>query len=167
MHITTGVIHMGKLCTFFSNCLGKLSDFPPLFFRLVLAFGFYEPAMRKLGNVNGIAHWFENMGILYPVLNAYIVTTSEVLGVVLLTLGLGTRLISIPLISIMAVAIQMVHWKNGFAAGSNGFEIPLYYLLMLFSLLVTGPGRISLDAWLCCKYSCDSSKKEEGFSSVK
>ena len=34
---------------------------------------------------------------------------------------------------------------NGFAASENGFEIPLYYMIMLFTLLVIGPGRISVD----------------------
>lgn len=45
----------------------------------------------------------------------------------------------------MLVAIKIVHWANGFEAGENGFEIPLYYLIMLFTLFVFGPGRLSLD----------------------
>ena len=45
----------------------------------------------------------------------------------------------------MLVAIVTVHLGNGFEAGSNGFEIPLYYLLMLFALLINGAGKISLD----------------------
>lgn len=73
-------------------------------------------------------------------------TATEAAGFVLLFLGLGTRLISVPLIVVMIVAIFTVHIGNGFKAGNNGFEIPLYYLLMLFSLVITGPGRLSLDA---------------------
>ena len=46
----------------------------------------------------------------------------------------------------MIVAISTVHIGNGFEAGSNGFEIPLYYILMLFSLLISGPGKISIDS---------------------
>ena len=30
-------------------------------------------------------------------------------------------------------------------AGDNGFEIPLYYFLMLFALVVYGSGKFSLD----------------------
>ena len=45
----------------------------------------------------------------------------------------------------MVVAIATVHFGNGFEAGDNGFEIPLYYLLMLFALLVNGAGKMSLD----------------------
>ncbi len=34
---------------------------------------------------------------------------------------------------------------EGSAAGDNGFEIPLYYFLMLFALVVYGSGKFSLD----------------------
>ncbi len=87
-----------------------------------------------------------------PVLNAYLSASTEAAGVVLLFLGLGTRLISIPLMVVMLVAIGTVHWANGFEAGSNGFEIPLYYLIMLMTLFFIGPGRISVDAWLKSRY---------------
>jgi len=65
--------------------------------------------------------------------------------VILLTLGWGTRIISIPLIVVMLVAIFTVHLSNGFVAAENGFEIPLYYELMLLVLLIHGGGKISID----------------------
>ena len=46
---------------------------------------------------------------------------------------------------VMVVAIATVHYQNGFPCGKNGFEVPFYYFFMLFSLVITGPGRISLD----------------------
>jgi putative oxidoreductase len=52
----------------------------------------------------------------------------------------------------MLVAIKTVHWENGFAAGDNGYEIPLYYMIMLLSLLFTGAGRISVDYLLARKF---------------
>lgn len=125
-----------------------LKDFPPLFFRLVLAYGFWGPAMMKWGNMAGIAEWFGSMGIPFPTLNAYLSGITEISGVFLLLLGLGTRIISVPLIFVMLVAIVTVHLGNGFEAGNNGFEIPLYYILMLISLIVTGPGKFSLDKML-------------------
>lgn len=142
---------MKKICSMFVGLLEKFESFSLLFFRLVLAYGFYEPAMKKLGNTSNIAKWFESMNFIYPMLNAYLVTTVETLGIFLLFLGLGTRLISLPLMVIMVVAIATVHWSSGFEARNNGFEIPLYYLLMLFSLFVRGGGKISVDFWLCCK----------------
>ena len=49
---------------------------------------------------------------------------------------------------VMVVAITLVHLPNGFSSGDNGFEIPLYYLIMLFVLLTHGAGKISVDALL-------------------
>jgi putative oxidoreductase len=80
-----------------------------------------------------------------PTLNAYMAATTELLGVVLLTLGLFTRLISLPLIVVMIVAIVTVHLPQGFAAGDNGFEIPLYYMLFLAIFASFGAGKFSLD----------------------
>ncbi len=140
-----------KMISLYQQMIEKLNalvDVPLLLFRLVLAYGFYGPAMMKLGNISGIADWFEGMGMPFPTLNAYLATYTEVAGFVLLFLGLGTRIIAVPLMIVMLVAIQTVHWANGFEAGNNGFEIPLYYLLMLFGLFIYGPGKISVDHFL-------------------
>lgn len=48
----------------------------------------------------------------------------------------------------MIVAIATVHIGNGFEAGENGFEIPLYYILMLLTLFTFGAGKYSLDQFL-------------------
>lgn len=125
--------------------LSGLSDIPLLLFRLILAYGFYMPAMMKWGNINSIADWFGSMGIPMPTLNAYLAATTEMAGVILLPLGLATRIISIPLMFTMVVAIVTVHMGNGYEAGNNGFEIPLYYIMMLFALLVNGAGKFSAD----------------------
>lgn len=120
-------------------------DLPLLGLRLVLAYGFYGPAKAKWEDINAIAEWFASMGMPLPKLNAYMAASTEMLGVVLLTLGLATRFISVPLIIVMIVAVKTVHWENGFNASDNGYEIPLYYMLMLSVLFCVGPGRISLD----------------------
>jgi len=116
-----------------------------LFARLALAYGFYDPAMQKWSDIGSVASWFASMGIPFPTLNAYMAASTELLGVVLLALGLFTRLISIPLIVIMIVAIATVHYSHGFAAGDNGFEIPLYYMLFLSLFASLGAGKFSLD----------------------
>jgi len=123
-----------------------------LFFaRLTIAYGFFDPAMNKWGNISGTASWFESMGIPFPTLNVYMVATFESLGVVLLALGLFTRIISLPLIGTMVVAIITVHLGNGFSSGDNGFEIPLYYLLFLGIFASFGAGKISVDNFLTKK----------------
>ena len=116
-----------------------------LFARLTVAYGFYEPAMMKWSDISSVSKWFLSLGIPFPTLNAYMAATTEIVGVVLLTLGFLTRLISIPLIIVMIVAIFTVHISHGFSAGDNGFEIPLYYMLFLFIFLTNGAGKFSLD----------------------
>lgn len=150
----------------------RLSDYTKpaglLFLRLILAYTFFGPAMLKWADIGSIVQWFEYMGIPFPTLNAYMAAGTEMAGVVLLTLGLLTRFISVGLIVILFVAIATVHGQNGFAfvneaisftdayvngeqvngtiiALQNGYELVLYYILMLFVLLGNGAGKFSLD----------------------
>ncbi|WP_304545935.1 DoxX family protein [Sulfurimonas microaerophilic] len=129
----------------FSRLAEHLKSLALLFARLILAYGFYEPAMMKWSDISAVAEWFGTIGIPMPTLNAYMAATTEITGVILLTLGLFTRAISIPLIVVMIVAIVTVHLPHGFSAGDNGFEIPLYYMLFLFIFLSHGAGKFSLD----------------------
>lgn len=142
---------MKSLYLSYASKLEMLKDISPLLFRLLLAYGFYEPAMNKLADINEIGEWFAGMGLPAPHFQAYLATFTECAGVLLLFLGLGTRIITVPLIITMIVAIKTVHWENGFSAGDNGYEIPLYYMLMLLSLLLTGGGKFSLDHILAKK----------------
>jgi putative oxidoreductase len=141
-----------KIYLGYASKIEMLKDLSPLIFRLLLAYGFYEPAMNKLSDIHAIGEWFESMKLPAPYFQAYLATFTECAGIVLLVLGLGTRIITIPLIVTMLVAIKTVHWGNGFAAANNGYEIPLYYMIMLLSLLFTGAGKLSVDHLLAKKY---------------
>ena len=138
-----------KLLTKLNSLLEKIGiksqSLALLFLRLILAFGFYKPAMMKWKDIHAIGDWFKDLGYPFPYLNAYLAGTTELLGVILLILGFGTRIISLLLIFVMFVAITTVHLRNGFQAGNNGFEIPLYYAIMLFTLFAFGAGKYSLD----------------------
>ncbi len=123
----------------------KLRDLSLLLFRLILAIGFYEPAMMKLKNLSGVAEWFGSMNYPIPGVSAFLAMVTEVAGIVLITLGLGTRIVALPMMFIMLIATFTVHISNGFAAGDNGFEIPLYYFIMLIALVAYGSGKYSLD----------------------
>ena len=136
---------MKKLFKTYEGLLDKLTDLPPLFMRLMLAYGFYKPMTYKIKDFSGTADWFASLGMPFPLLNAYMAGITELLGVIFLVFGFKTRYIAFPLIITMLVAIFTVHIDNGFNAGKNGYEIPLYYIVMLFTLMVTGSGRYSLD----------------------
>ena len=134
-----------RIYLFAKALLSRGQSLSLLLARLAVAYGFYEPAMMKWSNMDAVAAWFGSVGIPMPTINAYMATTTEITGVVLLSLGLFTRLISIPLIVVMIVAIVTVHLPNGFSAGNNGFEIPVYYILFLSIFASFGAGKFSLD----------------------
>ncbi len=142
---------MKKIITKYLEFLPKLEDTALLLLRLIMAYGLLHPALMKWQDINAIAEWFGSMNYPFPLLNAYLAATTEILGVVLLTLGLGTRFITVPLIITMIVAITTVHLGNGFNAGDNGFEIPLYYLIIFFTLLSKGAGKYSVDYFISKK----------------
>lgn len=137
-----------KYKNYYYRCTTPLEDaknFPLLLIRLVLAYGFYGPATMKWSNIHQVATMFGSAGIPVPLFSTYLVATTEMLGAILLLLGFCMRFITVPLMIVMIVAITTVHWTNGFPAGENGFEIPLYYLIMLFTIFVYGSGKYSLD----------------------
>lgn len=139
--------------TLSKSILQNVQSLSLLLARLAVAYGFLDPALMKWSNMKGTADFFGSIGIPFPLLNAYMAATTEIVGIVLLTLGLLTRLISIPLVVVMIVAISTVHLAHGFSAGNNGFEIPLYYMLFLFIFMAHGAGKFSLDYYLFEKAS--------------
>ena len=113
--------------------------------RLVIAYGFVVPALVKINDIQGTASWFESVSIPFSTFFAYMVSGVESIGIVLLTLGLFTRYISVMLSFVMIGAILFVHLPHGFSAANNGFEIPLYYFIFLMLFATFGAGRYSLD----------------------
>lgn len=144
---------MDKLTQALVKFLSSFQSLSLLLVRLMLAYGFYEPAVKKLSNFDSIVSWFDTgLHLPFPFLNAVLATAAEALGVVFLALGFKTRFIAVPLMVTMVVAVTLVHWKDGFAASGGGYEIPLYYFLMLSILATTGPGKYSLDETVLKKY---------------
>lgn len=92
----------------------------PLALRLYLVPVFWMAGTQKLSGIQYTIDWFGNsdwgLGLPFPTLLAYIAAYTEVIGALLLLVGLATRWISIPLIVTMLVAIFAVHWDNGWAA---------------------------------------------------
>ena len=80
------------------------------------------------------------------------VIVTEIGGACLLLIGLFVRWAAIPLLIVMANAILLVHWQNGWALESNGIEMAVTYSIMLVILLLSGGGRyFSLDYWISRK----------------
>ncbi|MBV8328497.1 DoxX family protein [Chryseobacterium sp.] len=116
-----------------------------LVIRLILAYAFFSAGLMKLQDISANADWFQSVGIPVPTLNTYLSAGIEIAGAVFLFIGLWVRWTSVFLIFIMLVAIFTVHIGNGFSAKNDGFEINLYYIILLLVLLLYGYGKYSLD----------------------
>ena len=74
-----------------------------------------------------------------------LVVFAEFVCSILLMVGLATRLAVIPLIITMATAVFHIHATDDFSRK----ELPLLYLIIFITLLITGAGKFSLDfAWV-------------------
>lgn len=90
---------------------------PPLALRLYLAPVFLATGLNKAMHFEDTVAWFGNpewgLGLPAPWLDAFMATATELVGAVLLLLGLGVRFVSIPLMVVMVVAALSVHLPNG------------------------------------------------------
>jgi len=146
-----------KMIALFDKCSVPL---PPLLFRLILAYEFWEAGMMKYSGEN----WFSHITFPLPfsLLSSDMLwamgTWIEIIGAIALLLGLGTRFFSLALIILTIVAINTVHWPTewntlaelwqGYAISDKGhgnFKLPLLYLIMFMPLLFNGAGKWSLD----------------------
>ena len=125
---------------------------PQLGLRLLLAWEFWEAGLQKLNGEN----WFGQIQDAFPFpfnlipaeISWFIAMAFELLGAIGLVLGLGTRFFSFALIVLTLVAWYSVHAGNGYNVCSNGYKLPMIYIVMFLPLLFSGPGKLSLDAWI-------------------
>lgn len=104
---------------FFSHAV-HADGLPLLLVRLYLAPVMIQAGWTKHTGFDNVVEWLGNgewgLGLPMPTLMAGLATYTELVGGVLLLLGLFTRLISIPMMVTMAVAMISVHAKNGWLA---------------------------------------------------
>ncbi|NBC49758.1 MAG: DoxX family membrane protein [Gammaproteobacteria bacterium] len=96
----------------------------PLLLRLYLAPIFWMAGTKKFASFDSTVAWFGNpdwgLGLPFPTVMAFLAASTETVGAVLLVLGLGVRLISVPLGITMVVAMVTVHWEHGWLAIAEG-----------------------------------------------
>jgi uncharacterized membrane protein YphA (DoxX/SURF4 family) len=104
----------------FSGLAGRVDFLGPLALRLYLAPVFWVAGMNKATSFGDVVEWFGNddwgLGLPAPMLLAFLATAAEAGGAILLLAGLGTRLVTLPLMATMIVAAATVHWENGWQA---------------------------------------------------
>lgn len=117
--------------------------------RLYWGWQFFQTGWGKLGNVAKVVDYFTSLGIPLPAVNAYSVSGMEVVGGVLLFLGLGSRLIALPLAFDMLVAYIAADREALHAVFSDPAKFynadPFTFLMASLIVLAFGSGVFSLD----------------------
>ena len=120
--------------------------------RLLLAYEFGMAGLEKLRGDN----WFADIQGDFPFpfsvvpvdLSWFLATWTELIGAAALVIGLGTRFWAVSLLILDVVAWVSVHGGNGYNVCDNGYKLPLMYFVMLLPLVLSGPGRLSIDHWI-------------------
>lgn len=145
---------MAKSKSFVSRLLLPLFNFLEIFISplVLLAIRLWMAQIFWYSGLVKISDWQSTLalfGQIYKVpyipydIAAYLATMTELTCPILLTLGIATRLATIPMI-IMTLVIQFTYLQS---------SEHLYWLMLLGTLLCFGPGKLSLDYILRKKFS--------------
>ncbi len=130
------------------------------FVRLALGIVFVVSGIGKLLSIGpkplpiaDFAELLAQLGLPLPGVLAWLVAILELVGGVLLIVGLGTRIVGLALAINMAVATALVHYPNGF----DEYEYTLVLTLCAVALVLGGPGVLSADRWIDVRSMLSSS----------
>jgi putative oxidoreductase len=125
--------------------------------RLYWGWQFAQTGWGKLGDIGKVTNFFTSLGIPAPALNAWFVSGLEFAGGILLILGLGSRLIALPLAIDMVVAYIAADREalGKIFSDPDKFYAAAPYTFLFASLIVLifGPGKYSVDAMLTGKFA--------------
>ena len=164
---------MSKLIKIKKSVIQMLDSSAPwiglLAVRLLMGWEYLESGLEKLHGEN----WFTEIQGDFPFpfnvvptsISWQMATWFEIIGGIALIIGLGTRFFSLTLIILTIVATSAVHWPEmwsmfsellkGYVITDNGFgnfKLPVLFLAMLTAVLIYGPGKLSIDAFIRRKY---------------
>lgn len=140
----------------FKKLIETKDDVVVLVLRLMLGLVFFPHGAQKvLGWFGGygfsatLDNFTSKMGI--PVVFAFLAIMAEFLGALGLITGLLTRVAAFGIMSVMLVAVPMLHFKNGFFMNwfgnqaGEGFEYHLLVIAIAIALIIKGGGAWSID----------------------
>lgn len=104
---------------------------------MIIPFGHELFDDRKMNELTG---FLSSIEFPFPVPAGYLSKVIEFFGGILLAAGLFTRIITIPLMIVMAGVVYTMAGGNIF----NG-NLPFLFLLLFFTFFLVGPGKWSLD----------------------
>jgi putative oxidoreductase len=130
---------------------GNLLQSPLLLvLRVYFFWQLFMTGQGHLANIGKVSEFFVSLGIPFPTLNAYLSSTVECFGSLLLIIGLASRGTAFPVAVTMAVAYLTADLEAVTSIFSDPDKFvkadPFPYFICALIVLVFGPGRISIDA---------------------
>ncbi len=131
--------------------MARLAGFAPLVVRVIVGVIMAAHGWQKLqGGPENFGGVLSQLGVPLPVFMGYVVTFVELIGGILLVLGLLSRLAALLLTINLAVAILLVKVNIGLLSpppdvGGVGMELDLALIAGFLVILLAGPGKLSLD----------------------
>lgn len=116
-------------------------DASALLLRLGLGAVFINSGWMKVTNMSMVVGGFDSMGI--PAFLAYFVSYAELIGGLLLIIGIFVRYAGIVLAVIMLVACKILFAK-GFSLANGGYEYTFMLTLASAAIVTLGAGKYSL-----------------------
>lgn len=110
----------------------------------------------------GVGDMFAGMDVPLAAVSGPLTMLVELIGGVLLVLGLGTRVVGAAFAVVMLGALFIVHLSAGFYAADGGYELVLLLAAVSAALCVSGPGAWSLDAVIAGRRVGAQADRREG-----
>lgn len=128
-------------------CTEKWGAYAPLVLRVVTGLIFAMHGWQKLTmmGVPGVTGFLTMLGFPLPGVFAVLLIAAELVGGILLILGLWTHWTAKVLAFVALVALFTVHVSKGFFIAGGGYEFILLILAASISVMITGAGKYSLD----------------------
>ena len=147
--MTTVSSRLQRAYSLFSGGAASLQSLFLLLVRLYWGWQFYQTGWGKLNNLPHVIEFFTSLGIPAPALNACFVSSLEFVGGILLILGLGGRLVAMPLTIDMIVAYvtaDRAALLSFFSKPEDFYNAtPFTFLMASLIVLIFGSGRFSVD----------------------
>jgi putative oxidoreductase len=100
---------------------------------------------KVFGGIEGTTKFFASAGLEPAFLLAWYVGLLELIGGICVAFGFLTRLMSVQLVGLLAVATFYIHLPSGFLWVKGGYEYPLFWMIVMIAITIQGGAKLSID----------------------
>jgi putative oxidoreductase len=139
-----------------------IAQWAPVPLRLIVGYGFMAHGFAKLSKgPDAFATILQAMGVPAPDVMTWLTILVEIIGGLGVLLGAFVAVLSIPMATVLLVAIFTVHLPYGFSSinlvavtsggaqfGPPGYETNLLYIACLVALVLGGSGPLAIDSFI-------------------